>query len=53
MNKLGLAIVLAVMLFAGKADAQMLRILGAGAAVCGRWVIDRREDSASAIEEFS
>ena len=53
MNKLGLAIVLAVMLFAGKADAQMLRILGAGATVCGRWVIDRREDSALAIDEFS
>jgi hypothetical protein len=53
MNNLGLAIVLAVMLFAGEADAQMLRILGAGAAVCGRWVIDRREDSALAIYEFS
>jgi hypothetical protein len=53
MNKLGLAIVLAGVLLVGEADAQMIRILGAGAAVCGRWVIDRREDSASAIEEFS
>ena len=53
MNKLGLAIVLVGMLLAGEADAQMLRILGAGAAVCGRWVTDRREDSALAIYEFS
>ena len=52
MNKLGLAIVLAAMVLAGKVDAQVL-IVGSGGLSCGTWVTDRQRTSYGMMLEIA